>query len=105
MPWIFLALAIGCMAITMKSQSMGIAIIALLASLGFMLLAALGWISARIQGRAQPSAAVLSPEAIALIRKAREKQDVGPSTAPPAIADDQDDDGAERDSAARNLHG
>lgn len=75
MPWVFLALAVGCLAIAMKSQSMSIALIALLASLGFMLFAALGWISGRIQGRTQPAAAVLSPEAIALMRKAREKRE------------------------------
>jgi hypothetical protein len=86
MPWVFLALAMGCLAIAMKSQSMSIALIALLASLGFMLFAALGWISGRIQGRTQPAAAVLTPDAIALIRKARERQDA--SAAPAAEADD-----------------
>lgn len=97
MPWVFLALAVGCLAIAMKSQSMSIALIALLASLGFMLFAALGWISGRIQGRTQPAAAVLSPEAIALMRKAREKRDgavapEGEADAPDSVAAAADGD-------------
>lgn len=101
MPWVFLALAIGCLAIAMKSQSMSIALIALLASLGFMLFAALGWISGRIQGRAQPAAAVLSPEAIALMRKAREKQEQNRTPAAEAADSDVANDAVDDDSRER----
>lgn len=53
MPWIFFLLAIGCLALAMRTQSMGFALLLLLATLGFLLAGALGLVSARIQSRAQ----------------------------------------------------
>ncbi len=53
MPWIFFLLALGCLALAMRTQSMGFALILLLATLGFLLAGALGLVSSRIQSRTQ----------------------------------------------------
>lgn len=53
MPWIFFLLALGCLALAMRTQSMGFALLLLLATLGFMLAGALGLVSARIRARTQ----------------------------------------------------
>ena len=53
MPWIFFLLALGCLALAMRTQSMGFALLLLCATLGFMLAGVLGLVSSRIQSRAQ----------------------------------------------------
>jgi hypothetical protein len=53
MPWIFFLLALGCLVLAMNTQSMGLALLALLGTLGFLLAGALGLVSARIQSRTQ----------------------------------------------------
>ena len=53
MPWIFFVLALGCLALAMRTQSMGFALILLCGTLGFMLAGVLGLVSARIQSRTQ----------------------------------------------------
>ena len=58
MPWIFFLLALGCLALAMRTQSMGFALLLLLATLGFLLAGALGLVSARIQSRAQSGSAL-----------------------------------------------
>ncbi|MCK7593571.1 hypothetical protein [Pseudomarimonas salicorniae] len=61
MPWIFFLLALGCIALAMRTQSMGFALLLLLASLGLMLAGALGLLSARIQSRSQGGGMQLNP--------------------------------------------
>jgi hypothetical protein len=58
MPWIFFLLALGCMALAMRTQSMGLALLLLLGALGFLLAGALGLVSARIQSRTQGGVAL-----------------------------------------------
>lgn len=77
MPWVFLGLAVGCVAVAMTTQSIGLALVALMLALGFMLLGALGIVSARIQGRSQSSASMLSGDALATMRKVREAAEPG----------------------------
>ena len=81
MPWIFFLIALGCIALAMNTQSMGFALLLLLASLGLMLAGALGLLSARIQSRSQGGGMQLNP---ALererLRQQREAQGTGRST-------------------------
>ena len=74
MPWVFLGLAIGCVAVAMSTQSIGLAVVALFLALGFMLLGALGLVSARIQGNSRSAASMMSGEALATVRKLREAE-------------------------------
>jgi len=69
MPWLFFGLAVGCFAVAMKTHSIGLALLCLLAALGLLLAGTLGLVSARIQSRAQSASALLGPEQLALIRK------------------------------------
>lgn len=77
MPWIFFLLALGCLALAMRTQSMGFALILLLATLGFLLAGALGLVSSRIQSRTQGGMA-LNP---ALERERLRQQQRGDSGA------------------------
>jgi hypothetical protein len=61
MPWIFFLIALGCIALAMRTQSMGFALLLLIASLGLMLAGALGLLSARIQSRSQGGGTQLNP--------------------------------------------
>ena len=61
MPWIFFLLALGCFALAMRTQSMGFALLLLLAALGLMLAGALGLVSARIQSRSAGTGGGLNP--------------------------------------------
>lgn len=53
MPWISFVLALGCFALAMKTQSIGLALLCLLLALGLMLWGALSLVSARIQSNSQ----------------------------------------------------
>ena len=61
MPWIFFLLALGCFALAMRTQSMGFALLLLLAALGLMLAGALGLIAARVQSRSSSGGMTLNP--------------------------------------------
>jgi len=61
MPWIFFLLALGCFAIALRTQSIGLALVCLLAALGLMLAGALGLVSARIQSRTEGGGMSLNP--------------------------------------------
>ena len=61
MPWIFFLLAMGCFALAMRTQSMGFALLLLLAALGLMLAGALGLVAARIQSRSSSGGMTLNP--------------------------------------------
>jgi len=74
MPWLFFGLAIGCFAVAMKTHSIGLALLCLLAALGLLLAGVLGLVSARIQSRSQDASALLGPEQLALIRKRGQAQ-------------------------------
>lgn len=78
MPWIFFLLALGCLALAMRTQSMGFALLLLCATLGFMLAGVLGLVSARIQSRAQ-GGMQLNP---ALERERLRQQRAGGGSAP-----------------------
>ena len=83
MPWIFFLLAIGCIALAMRTQSMGFALILLLASLGLLLAGALGLVSSRIQSRSQGGMA-LNP--VLERERLRQQREGAAGTAPAAAA-------------------
>lgn len=87
MPWIMFALAVGCFAIAINTQSMGLAVLCLLAALGLMLSGALAIISARIQRSGSDSGMQLNP---ALERHRMKEAAAHANTAP-----DPDSDQAE----------
>lgn len=74
MPWLFFLLAAGCIAIAMRTQSIGLALLCLLAALGLFLAGALGLASARIQSRSQPAGNMLSGDALAMARQRKAAQ-------------------------------
>lgn len=72
MPWLYFVLALGCFAIAGRVQSMGLALICLLAAFGLILWGTLTLAAARIQSRSQ-SASALNP-AIERQRLKRERE-------------------------------
>lgn len=78
MPWVFIVLAVLCLAVAFRTFSMGLALISLLGALGFMLAGVLGLVSARIQSRSRSEAHMISPEEMRLItenmRRKREQE-------------------------------
>jgi cytochrome c-type biogenesis protein CcmH/NrfG len=78
MPWVFIVLAVLCLAVAFRTFSMGVALISLLGALGFMLAGVLGLVSARIQSRSRSEAHMISPEEMRLItenmRRKREQE-------------------------------
>lgn len=81
MPWIYFLLALGCLAMAMRTQSMGLALILLLATLGFLLAGALGLVSARIQSRAQGGMALNPALERERLRQQQQRSDGGASSA------------------------
>ncbi|MBD8527963.1 hypothetical protein [Pseudomarimonas arenosa] len=83
MPWIMFALAVGCFAVAINTQSMGLALLCLLAALGLMLSGALAIISARIQRSSHDGGAQLNP---ALERHRLKQTMAKPDAEPAAVA-------------------
>lgn len=81
MPWIYFLLALGCLAMAMRTQSMGLALILLLATLGFLLAGALGLVSARIQSRAQGGMALNPALERERLRQQQQRSDGGAASA------------------------
>jgi hypothetical protein len=73
MQWIFFLLALGCFALAMRTQSMGFALLLLLAALGLMLAGALGLVAARIQNRASSGGAISLNPALEKQRLAQQR--------------------------------
>jgi hypothetical protein len=69
MPWVYFAISAACFAVAFRTHSLGLAALTLLLALGFLLAGALSLISARIQSRAQNTAAMIGPEQAAAIRR------------------------------------
>lgn len=105
MPWISFVLALGCFALAMKTQSIGLALLCLLLALGLMLWGALSLVSARIQSNSQGGMG-LNP----VLERQRLRQSAGadvaasPTDSPrPAKArsdDDSDGDGGSSDGSS-----
>lgn len=102
MPWVFLGLAVGCVAVAMTTQSIGLALVALILALGFMLLGALGFVSARIQGSSQSSASMLSGDALATLRKVRESAEPSAEQTDDAASEGEDAAGADADASGEH---
>lgn len=91
MPWILFLLALGCFALAMSTQSMGFALILLLAALGLMLGGALKLVAARIQSRSQDGGMALNP-ALEKQRLLQQRAATGAAVPPAAAPADADDD-------------
>ncbi|GIX36064.1 MAG: hypothetical protein KatS3mg126_1843 [Lysobacteraceae bacterium] len=94
MPWIFFALALGCLAVAMQTMSMGLALLMLLGTLGFSLAGALTLVSARIQARSQGGLG-LNP-VLERERLRREREAAGAAAAPRETQADDTRDRAEQ---------
>lgn len=90
MPWIFFALALGCFALAMQTLSTGLALILLLATLGFLLAGALGLVSRRIQSRAQGGMALNPALERERLRQQRQGSGAGNGSAEAAKASPTD---------------
>ena len=70
MPWILLLLAVVCFSLTFMSTIPSIlTIILLLAALGFLLAAVLGFLSERLQSNSRDDSKMISPEELRMMRE------------------------------------
>lgn len=70
MHWLLLLLAFGAMAVALKTSSVGLMAVCLLAALGLLVLWVLGWYSARVGSRSRDEISMIDP---AELRRMREQ--------------------------------
>jgi positive regulator of sigma E activity len=70
--WLLLLLAFGALAIALKTSSLGLMTLCLLAALVLFVLWALGWYSARVGARSRDERAMLDPVELRRLREQAE---------------------------------
>jgi hypothetical protein len=74
MAWLYLLLALAAFAVALKSTSVALSVICLLAALGFLIAAALGLLARRIGSQSRDESLILDP---AGLRRLREQAQAG----------------------------
>ncbi|TWH99485.1 hypothetical protein IP90_03100 [Luteimonas cucumeris] len=72
MPWLFLLLGLVAMAVAMKTTSMLLMVICLLASLVFLVLWAYGWYASRVVSVSRDESLMLDPDELRRLREQAE---------------------------------
>jgi Mg2+/Co2+ transporter CorB len=72
MPWLFLLLALAAFAVAFKSSSMVLAVVSLLAALGFILAWVLGLLAQRVGSQSRDDSQMLDPQELRRLREQAE---------------------------------
>ena len=83
MHWLLLLLAFGALAVALKTSSIGLMVVCLLAALGLLLLWVLGWYSARVGSRSRDETSMIDPAELRRIREQAEARKLAASQAEP----------------------
>jgi Mg2+/Co2+ transporter CorB len=86
MPWLFLLLALAAFAVAFKSSSMALAVVSLLAALGFVLAWVLGLLAQRVGSQSRDDSQMLDPQELRRLREQAEarRASADASDEPPA---------------------
>ncbi|HET7126013.1 MAG TPA: hypothetical protein VFI26_02800 [Lysobacter sp.] len=87
MPWVYLLLALVALAIPLKTSSVAVAVICILAALVLLLLWVLGLLSSRIGARSRDESTMLDPRELQRLREqaeARRLAQAATNEAPPS---------------------
>ena len=86
MHWLFLLLALGALAVALKTSSMALMVICLLASLGLLLAWIMGWYAARVGSSSRDESHMIDPVELRRLREIAEARKAGlqtPEETPP----------------------
>jgi hypothetical protein len=84
MVWLYLLLAIVAFAIALKSASIALSILCLLAALGFVIAAVMGLLARRIGSQSRDESMILDPQELRRLREQAEARRVATGSEPPA---------------------
>jgi len=86
MRWLWFVLSVACFAVAFRTHSMGLAAVALLAALAFLLMFTLALASSRIESRGREASEMMGPQELLHLREMqRRKQEQAAADA--AVAD------------------
>ena len=84
MHWLLLLLAVGALAVALKTSSVGLMAVCLLAALVLLVLWVLGWYSARVGSRSRDEMSMIDPTELRRLREQAEARKLAASqTEPP----------------------
>ena len=86
MHWLFLLLALGALAVALKTSSMALMVICLLAALGLLLAWIMGWYAARVGSSSRDESHMIDPVELRRLREIAEARKSGlqtPEETPP----------------------
>jgi hypothetical protein len=85
MHWLFLLLAVGALAVALKTSSVALMLVSLLASLGLFVAWIMGWYAARVGNNARDESQMIDPMELRRLREIAEARKAGlqPPTEPP----------------------
>ena len=83
MHWVLLLLAIGALAVAMKTTSVALMAVCLLAALVLVVLWVLGWYSARVGARSRDETAMIDPAELRRLREQAEARRLAADQAEP----------------------
>lgn len=83
MHWLLLLLAVGALAVALKTSSVGLMAVCLLAALVLLVMWVLGWYSARVGNRSRDETTMLDPAELRRLREQAEARKLAASQAEP----------------------
>ena len=83
MHWLLLLLAFGALAVALKTSSIGLMAVCLLAALVLLVLWVLGWYSARVGNRSRDEISMIDPAELRRLREQAEARKLAASQAEP----------------------
>ena len=83
MHWLLLLLGVGALAVALKTTSVGLMAVCLLAALGLFVLWVLGWYSSRVGSRSRDEAAMIDPVELRRLREQAEARKLAASQSEP----------------------
>jgi hypothetical protein len=84
MAWLYLLLALAAFAVALKSTSVALSVICLLAALGFLIAAALGLLARRIGSQSRDESLILDPAELRRLREQAQARRAAAGSEPPA---------------------
>jgi hypothetical protein len=83
MAWLYLLLALAAFAVALKSTSVALSVICLLAALGFLIAAALGLLARRIGSQSRDESLILDPAELRRLREQAQARRAAAGSEPP----------------------
>lgn len=74
MRWLWFVLSVACFAVAFRTHSMGLAAVALLAALAFLLMFTLALASSRIEARGRDASELMGPEELLRLREIQRRK-------------------------------